>query len=434
MKSILLFISLFLLSQLQSQISIYGSVKNKNGKSLKGAHIYEVHQEKGVPTDDVGNYFIELKKDSLRLIFSHIGYKSKELIINKADLQKNQKIDVILSKKSETIETIEVTASPIKKVIDQDNLLILDFDFYGDALILLQKNPEKGYFIEIKKEEEKSGVRFQLDFKPKSFEYDCFGNIQVISKDSTYQLVFQDEEFRIVDRYSLLEYQELIKPCKVSNDSFFVFKSEGEHGQSINYTLFPKDTSKEKEQIQILDMVAWKVAAFYYIEIINLYNSITPYGRNVISNGIWDGDMKDLNDSPKLNQMIVFYDKILSRPIYSPIFSLDNQLILFDHTNGFIEEIHQSKKTKIEYFDSRKWIELVSYDKWNKEFVTYFKNKGIYTAHYINIETGEIKDGVILEENAYPENLKLKSGYVYYLHKSINDFYGNVLLKQKIDL
>ncbi len=432
MKAVLLFISLLISLSSFTQINIFGSVKNEQGEALVGANIFETIQEKGAPSTENGLYSFEVKKQDLNMRISFIGYTTQIIRIKKADLSKNFKLDIVLKKKIEEFGTVEVTSSPVKKVISKDNLLILDFEFYGDSLLLLQKSPEKGYFIEIKNEYKDQGIRQKLPFRPKSIEYDCFGNIQVLGKDSVYQLAFQEEDFHLVDAFSMQDYEKLIRPCVAENTEDYVFKAEGEHGKSIIYSLFSKDTLDMAKTYEILDLDAWKVAAQYYMEIITLYHASVSYGDNIIYGGIWDGDMKKLNESPKLNQMIIFYDKILSRPLYSPVFNLNNDFILFDHTNGRIKYLNKQGETPINYHDSKKWIDLILMDEEQKRFVTFYENKGLYSAHEINIQTGKIEKGITLEENAYPENLKLKDGFIYYLFKDPNDFYGNVLLKQKV--
>lgn len=432
MKALILILSIFTFQYSFSQITIYGNVTNDKGKTLTGANIFETRQEKGAPSDENGLYSMELKREDLSLRISFIGYHTQIIKIKKSELTKNFKLNIVLKKKTEEIIAVEVTASPVKKVISKDNLLILDFDFYGDSLLLLQKSPERGYFIEIKNESEEKGIRQKLPFRPKSIEYDCFGNIQILGKDSVFQLTFQENDFHLIDSYSMDDYKKLIRPCVAENTQDYVFKAIGEHGKSIIYSMYSKDTLDKAKTYEILDLDGWKVAAQYYIEIITLYNSSVTYGDNIINNGIWDGDMKKLNESPKLNQMIIFYDKILSKPLYSPVFNYKDDFILFDHTNNRIKYLNKEGEMPIEYHDSRKWIDLILYDKWTHKFVTFFKNKGLFTAHEINLKEGKLEKGIILEENAYPENLKIKNGYMYYLFKDPNDFYGNVLLKQRV--
>lgn len=263
-------------------------------------------------------------------------------------------------------------------------------------------------------------------------EYDCFGNIQVSAKDSVYQIAYQNQKFHLVDSYSMSDYKKMVRPCVAQNSEDYVFKAMGEHGKSIIYSMYSKDTLDMAKTYEILDLDAWKVATQYYIEIITLYNASVSFGQNIISNGIWDGDMKKLNETNELNQMIGFYDKILSRPLYSPVFNYNDNFILFDHTNNRITYLNTESKTPINYHDSRKWIDLILFDRWTQKFVTFFKNNGLYTVHEINLESGKLEMGIKLEENAYPEKLKIKNGYIYYLFKDPNDFYGNVLLKQKV--
>lgn len=433
MKTLFLFIAIFTLLKSYSQITIYGSIQNEEGEALVGASIFEVNQEKGTPSRESGRFFIELKKQDIHLRISYIGYETREIHLSKNELKRNFELNITLQTKIEEINTIDVTASPVKKVISEDNLLILDFEFLDDRLLLLQKSPDKGYFIEIKDEYEKYGYRQQLNFKPKKLELDCFGNIQILGKDSVYQFAFMEQKFHQIDQVAIPIYQKNIQACKAQNTFYFVFQSHGEHGKSAQYTFFPKDTNQEIITHEIVDLDAWKVAAQYYVEILALYNASVSYGDNIIMGGIWDGDIKKLNESPKLNQMIIFYDKILAQPLYSPIFNLNDELILFDHTNNRILYPLKNKTTPIAYHQSKKWLNLILLDPQKNEFITFFKKNGLFTAHTIDIATGKLKKGTILEENAYPENLKINNGYVYYLFKDPNDFYGNVLLKQKID-
>lgn len=433
MYRLLITISILSFSSSFSQIKIFGTVKNEEGKVIQGVNIYEEKQDKGTPTDENGVYEIELKKDTVRLEFSHLGYLKKVMIIYPKDLKKKIFLNVTLKEKKEVLRPVEVNSSPIKTILNKDNLLIKDFDFFGDDLILLLKSPDRGYFLELRDEITEKTVKFSIPFRPKELEIDCFGNIQVLAKDSVYQVAIQDDQIHIADRFKMDDYEEFIRPCILENDSLYAFQYYGEHGKSIKYTLFPKDTNQQVDSIMIIDQVGFRVAAEYYIEIIQLYNGSVSYGDNVISNGIWDGDMKDLNVSPKLNQMIGFYEHVLSKPNYSPIFTKNNEILIFDHTNGILyKQGNWKDRISINYHETKNWIKLVLYDKWEDKYVTFFKENGLYTAHYININTGKLEKGVLLEENAYPENLKLKKGYIYYLHKSLNAFYGNELLKQKI--
>ncbi|MEZ4937242.1 MAG: carboxypeptidase-like regulatory domain-containing protein [Crocinitomicaceae bacterium] len=433
MRTLLILISLFLAHSLNSQIIIYGTVKNEQGEPLVGANVFETLQEKGAPSNDQGKYFLEVKKQNLELRISCIGYATTIIKISKFELSQNHQLDIVLESKNEEIIEVEVSASPVKKVISKDNLHILDFNFFGDSLLLLQESVDLGYFIEIKNEYSGKGVQYKLPFRPKSFEIDCFGNIQIKGKDSVYQMAFKNQQFYLIDQFSLVDYNKLIAPCLTQNNSYYVFKSSGNHNKSIQYTLFPKDSSKSIKNLEILDIDAWKVAAQFYIEIINLYHASVSYGDNVIYGGIWDGDMKKLNETPTLNQMIIFYDKILTQPIYSPIFNLNDTLLLFDHTNNKIQWLDSEKEIAIAYHESRKWINLILFDKTTLCFVTFFKENGLYTAHPIDLKTGKLLPGTLMEENAYPENLKIKNGFIYYLFKDLNDFYKNELLKQKLN-
>ena len=96
MRTLLFLILLFLNHFLHSQVTIYGSVKNEKGEFLSGANVYEITQEKGAPSNENGHYFLELKKEDLKLRISYIGYHTKVIEIPKSKLTQDYKLDFIL--------------------------------------------------------------------------------------------------------------------------------------------------------------------------------------------------------------------------------------------------------------------------------------------------------------------------------------------------
>ena len=95
-----LFIS-FLLPILCFSNHINGVISNKNGEPLPFASIYIKNTTYGVSSNAFGEYFIELKPGKYTIVYSYIGYQSKEKNINLNDVP--QKINIILDENDQNL-------------------------------------------------------------------------------------------------------------------------------------------------------------------------------------------------------------------------------------------------------------------------------------------------------------------------------------------
>ena len=101
---IFLLLTLNLFSQ---EFTVKGKVSDSSGELL-GVSVLIKGTNNGTSTDFDGNYSIKAKKGD-KVIFSYIGYKSKEVIV------KNSLLDVVLEEDSSELDEIVVTAFGIKK-------------------------------------------------------------------------------------------------------------------------------------------------------------------------------------------------------------------------------------------------------------------------------------------------------------------------------
>jgi hypothetical protein len=110
-----LFIS-FLLPILCFSNHINGVISNKNGEPLPFASVYIKNTTYGVSSNAFGEYFIELKPDKYTIVYSYIGYKSKEKNINLNDVP--QKINIILDENDQNLIEYEVVSNTKNKALE----------------------------------------------------------------------------------------------------------------------------------------------------------------------------------------------------------------------------------------------------------------------------------------------------------------------------
>lgn len=92
-----------------AQIDVAGSVKDLAGNALPGVNVLVKNTSQGTVTDTDGNYRITLPSDGT-LLFSFIGYKTQEVIING-----RSRVDVQLEDDVTSLEEIVVVGYGVQK-------------------------------------------------------------------------------------------------------------------------------------------------------------------------------------------------------------------------------------------------------------------------------------------------------------------------------
>src|SRR3990167_6791300 len=114
MKNLLKWIFvLFVVQNSFSQTAIKGNVLDKTtNQPIPNVFVYISELNKGVTTDEFGNYEINLKaKGTIQLQFSHIGYESSVKKITLTSQSNEIQIDVLLENEIFEINKIVITNS-----------------------------------------------------------------------------------------------------------------------------------------------------------------------------------------------------------------------------------------------------------------------------------------------------------------------------------
>ena len=142
-----------LLSILQVQAQITGTVKDENGTPLPYVNIYTEDGRKGTTTNEEGIYELKIANEGeYRLVYQFLGYKTLKKNIQAIDLPVN--VDIILKSESTSLAEITVDSkeNPANRIIRQaiDNRLknsqkleAFTADFYSRGLWRIENAPEK---------------------------------------------------------------------------------------------------------------------------------------------------------------------------------------------------------------------------------------------------------------------------------------------------
>lgn len=98
-------IALFLETICAQGFLVSGTVVDNEGVSLPGVTVLEQDSSNGVVTDLEGNYILTISSPNATLIFSYLGFETKEVPVTE-----NRYLDVILSESAEALEEVQVVA------------------------------------------------------------------------------------------------------------------------------------------------------------------------------------------------------------------------------------------------------------------------------------------------------------------------------------
>lgn len=87
----------------KQEVNITGTVTDTNGQPLPGTNIIEKGTTNGVQTDFDGNFSITVSDADVTLVFSYIGFKTKELALNGATT-----INVVLEESTDALDEVVV--------------------------------------------------------------------------------------------------------------------------------------------------------------------------------------------------------------------------------------------------------------------------------------------------------------------------------------
>ncbi len=123
-KNLILLIFLaFGASGYAQQFTISGFVEDaESGEKLISANVFDLKSVSGTVSNNYGFYSLSLKKDSVRLEISYIGYESKTIDLY---LNKNVQLNVSLSP-SIMLEQIEIRAERSKRIEEQSQMSVVE--------------------------------------------------------------------------------------------------------------------------------------------------------------------------------------------------------------------------------------------------------------------------------------------------------------------
>ncbi len=411
-KKYLLVIVLFLLSNLAlTQTKII--VDSLTGKVVDYVYIYSSDKKTSLLSNALGNFKLPNQNFTV-LRFYKLGYITKNIT---AQYLKQFDTIKLLSKQIELNEVV-VSSKKLDTIIKDKRYYLDDYIILpnSDFLIITSKINSKGFEVAYYKRD--VGItynrKFKLETEPSLFK-DCFNNYHLLTKESSRQFYFtSDTSFDFLPKYTRSKFDSTLANAMLETDNAIIYRSPNktQYLQSKNFA-----TKINSISINFFRISNNRVTPFYHVE----YNKDL---MNMIKNELDDWEMLYNNKVVTklyVNNQLMFFEKIIAKPILAPIFQRNDTIIVFnlqENTIQLLNSVGDSLKAIPIVFEKLNKLKrlTVLFDAFTKQFYVDQALNDTPYLHKLNILTGKITKEIKLEKT-FVKNIQISAGKIYYLVK-----------------
>lgn len=411
-------------------IFVSGKILDEYGEPILHVNVNENRTKKSAKIIGPGQFTIRVQGKRSILVFKAFGYQTKRMLLTKSILSgaKDDSLTLVvrLEHSITELESVDIVSKSIQRVYDKPQTLILDYEVLEVGFILLLKEG-KSYFIREVDFADKTMAERKLEFKPTKLFRNCFGEVMLLSSDSAYQLFVSENQMLFSSVYDLAQFKSFVEPCVAAFPSVVFFMDHAMHGQQVIYTYAQKNKST-----QVLRVVVDRDKA-KGMEEFKARNEAELGGSSLV--GELDSDQLRALRNAITDRF--FYDQILSKPEYHPLFKSNHQLYLFDHLVDSVITYSRSG-TKlggrpISHHHLKGWEEQIVLDRISNTFYTWTKRDGMVIVYELSKTDFQPCKKYECQEHAFIENIKIHNGNLYYLYREKNDFAVNNLYRQRME-
>jgi len=398
----------------QPTVVLKGKITDANGDALPYTKISETQNRNSTLSNQRGTFYLNVPAEKASLRLSYVGYVTIDTTLYfKHNPGDTLFVSFRMIPTVKELGTVDISSKPYTRVFETTNLNILDYTFFGQNILLLV-NGKENYQIRLLDSQEKVLTRQALHFKPKGFVKDCLGILHIVSDDSLYPVFFDSELFSFPDAISIQDYKEIIAPCVASSETCYFLKYVTDFDQTIQYF----SQRKTDDSYQTLRVVRDA----------QVVKDVTDFAQTLLlvpaPNPMAELNANSLKSAHERFQDETFFENVLTVPTYAPLIRTNSAIYIFDHLADscfvFSQQSDNIRQFTITYHLQKGWMNELIEDEAHEKIYAVHQVNGIFELAEINLETGALLESTKLEEHTYPEKIRIKDGWIYYLHHDVN--------------
>lgn len=409
-KNLVLLVVLFICffsSYAQNKITIE-LIDSESQQGISYARIIEKGGTNNYLSNDEGKTVIEVEKLPTTVVIYHLLYGEVEQSINKTEIR------ISLNARKFDLAEVEITQKKALKVNQQENIPIIDFEFYEDYFIFIESG-KKHHNLSLYNED---SLISSLSIKKgtKEIYRDCMDNLHLVYQDSVYQIFYNYENLSLLYPASIEEFNKFIIPCKSYYNNELLSKSYSRRGLKQSFSINTVSGSKTLYQTQdstLLSYINRKFTLQYFIKKRNGNPGNKRYQMsvtNLLANleRLQDTEPIDWLDTKIIQSNDCFaFRQDSSYQFFD--FNLGRQINFSAHQKNLLNE------NSIAFHLDKNWSKEMWQDQLTKSIYTAYEKAGWYYLKAIN-QNGKLQDTETkLTHARFPEKIVIRNNRVYYL-------------------
>lgn len=430
----------------QVEAIVKGKVVNEIGSPIKNAAVKLGNND--ARTNANGIFISKSTSFPAKLTVNHSLYAEyTDMVILPERWKDTIRVLVVMTGKEKELDEVTVSAEKIFWVYPRKQANVLDFLLQPDDGILLCCSDERNYFMRSLNAKGEKINETPIRSHPKKLFRDCMETIHLIYSDSIYETAFVGNSIGIFQPKAVMGIFNLLKSCVYKDDKTLVKYSYSKQDQCIEYSAINIKTKRTQILYIGEDRERNRELREYGEEKANaedqLFHTVPPppppSNPNPLPSHLPDspGDLGIMQKAREKWDNKKFYDLILIKPTYIPMFELNDSLIIFDHLNDsaivFTKAGVRVRSFQIYYHYFPGWKnELITNLEKTKLYARY-ELDGLTTLREINPANGKMVKSIKLEKHVFPEHLQINDDFIYYIYKDYLDQNMHYLYKQRIE-
>lgn len=383
--------------------------------SDKQAIPYPVILIKGTNTsttaDDNGHFKLPVKALPVTLVVYQFGYYTKEITVNT-----DSRVVIELKSKAINLSEVTVVSKRVDTIQKKSNSVYLAFEFYDNFIVALVSKGNLFNYIQliddngniVKEKKAPEGVE--------SLFVDCFGNVQLVSKEYSYQFFYDYVNIIFMDKVPAVDFYSRLVPCQCVFGNYVYFK-EVYHRQLKNrYFYISRNKTTDRKIITELSDQD-KVTKFNNDYNINYFLGERRKGFGYATSvDELTAKLDELRENVPLSSDYLF----MMQPVRSELIKRDSCLLIVDYTNKLISKYSflggLLRKDSLT-LSGLTPAAVIDKDKNRYYFVS--ETNGTTTLHYPKKNNEYSK--IIIEDFKFIKNLRSRNGIFYFLYRDPKD-------------
>lgn len=429
----------------QVEAIVKGKVINENGTPIKNASVKLGNSD--ARTNAGGMFTAKTTDFPAKLTVTHTLYAAySDMVILPERWKDTIRVFVIMSGKEKELDEVTVSAERIFWVYPRKQANVLDFILQPDNGILLCCSDEKNYFVRSLDPQGEKINEIPIRRHPRKLYKDCMEKVHLVYADSIYETALVGNSIGVFHPGFARTLLNLIQTCVYKDEHTLVKYEYTERDQRIEYMAMDLQT-RRSQVIYVGEDRTWNRQLREYAkensnaDVLSYTPPPSSIAYSTIPNSDYikdsPGDFNDLKNVRDRWNNRRFFDLILVRPIYIPLFELNDSLFIFDHLNDsavvFTKSGLQVRSFPIYYHYFPGWKnELITNLEKTKLYARY-EREGLTVLREINPANGKTKHIVRLEKHVFPEHLQILGDFIYYIYKDYLDQSMHYIFKQQLE-